>query len=130
MTKSSSVLYDPISVGENLTLNIENIQYAPDEFTRLSGYLEPVTLPEHYNCLCSTNPRDPIDRVIFNPIDRVIFNDPATIIFWNDGTKTVVKCGPDDMFDKEKGLAMAIAKKFFGNKGNYNNIFKKYLNEV
>ncbi len=25
-------------------------------------------------------------------IERVIFNAPATIVFWNDGTKTVVKC--------------------------------------
>lgn len=25
-------------------------------------------------------------------VERVIFNAPATIVFWNDGTKTVVKC--------------------------------------
>ena len=119
---SSATLCDPIPVEENLTLNIESIQFAPDEFARISGYLEPVTLMEHANCKCSTSPRD--------LIDRVIFNNPATIIFWNDGSKTVVKCGPDDTFDKEKGLAMAIAKKFFGNRSNYNNVFKKYLNEV
>ena len=43
-------------------------------------------------------------------IKNVIFNDPATIVFWNDGTKTVVKCGKNDTFDPEKGLAMAISK--------------------
>ena len=58
-------------------------------------------------------------------IDRVIFNNPATIVFWSDGTKTVVKAN-DETFDKEKGLAMAISKKFFGNKGNYYNWFKKF----
>ena len=58
---------------------------------------------------------------------RVIYNDPATIAFWSDGTKTVVKAQPGDIFDPEKGLAMAIAKKACGNKGNYYNGFKKWL---
>lgn len=59
-------------------------------------------------------------------IDKVIFNAPATIVFWKDGTKTVVKAGKDEYFDKEKGLAMAISKKVLGNKGNYYNTFKKH----
>lgn len=58
---------------------------------------------------------------------RVVFNGPATIVFWSDKTKTVVKCGKRDKFDPEKGLAMAIVKKMFGNKGNYYNIIKKSL---
>lgn len=45
-------------------------------------------------------------------ITNVIFNDPATIVFWSDGTKTVVKCCEDDEFDEEKGLAMAVCKKY------------------
>ena len=60
-------------------------------------------------------------------IKNVIFNDPATIVFWEDGTKTVVKCQDGDEFDPEKGLAMAIAKKAYGNKGNYCNKMKKWL---
>ena len=60
-------------------------------------------------------------------IKNVIFNDPATIVFWADGTKTVVQCQDDDIFDPEKGLAMAISKKALGNKGNYCNEFKKWL---
>ena len=65
-----------------------------------------------------------------NPsIKRVIFNDPATIVFWEDGSKTVVTCGENDAFDPEKGLAMAMAKKLLGNKGNYYNSFKKWLPE-
>lgn len=60
------------------------------------------------------------------PIKKVIFNEPATIVFWEDGTKTVVKCSENETFDKEKGLAMAIVKKILGNKGNYFNQIKKY----
>lgn len=63
----------------------------------------------------------------FTPaIKNVIFNNPATIVFWADGTKTVVKCQDDDEFDMEKGLAMAISKKALGNRGNYNEVFKKW----
>lgn len=61
-------------------------------------------------------------------IKDVIYNDPATIVFWEDGTKTVVKC-KNEKFDPEKGLAMAFSKKMLGNKGNYYNIFKKWLPE-
>ena len=62
-------------------------------------------------------------------ITKVVFNDPATIVFWNDGSKTVVKCNPEDKFDPEKGLAIACMKKLFGNKGYYNDIFRKWLPE-
>lgn len=61
-------------------------------------------------------------------IKTVVFNGPATIVFWADKTKTVVKCENED-FDREKGLAMAIAKKALGNKGNYYNTFKKWVDQ-
>lgn len=61
-------------------------------------------------------------------IVKVIFNDPATIVIWEDGSKTVVKCDCES-FDPEKGLAMAIAKKALGNRGNYYETFKTWLPE-
>ena len=62
-------------------------------------------------------------------IKEVIFHDPATVVYWKDGTKTVVKC-QDEEFDKEKGLLAAIAKKVYGNKGNFNNLIKKHCETV
>ena len=59
-------------------------------------------------------------------IKNVKFNPPATIVFWTDNTKTVVKCENED-YDPEKGLAMCVCKKMFGNKGNYYEVFKKWL---
>ena len=59
-------------------------------------------------------------------IKSVVFNPPATIVFWTDNSKTVVKA-ENEAFDPEKGLAMAIAKKALGNKGNYYETFKKWL---
>ena len=59
-------------------------------------------------------------------IKKVKFNPPATIVFWTDNTKTVVKCNGED-YDPEKGLAMCICKKVLGDKGNYYEVFKKWL---
>lgn len=60
-------------------------------------------------------------------IKKVIFNDPATIVYWEDGSRTVVKTSKNDIFDPEKGLAMAIAKRTLGDQGNYYNEFRKWL---
>lgn len=62
-------------------------------------------------------------------IKKVIFNDPATIVIWKDDTKTVVKCQSGDTYSEELGLAMCISKKYLGNKGNFNDEFKKWLPE-
>lgn len=69
-------------------------------------------------------------RNYYFKIKKVIFNDPATIVIWADGTKTVVKCQEGDMFDKEKGLAMAISKRALGDKGRYCEEFKKWIPEI
>lgn len=67
------------------------------------------------------------DRMVMMPkIKDVIFNNPATIVKWADGTKTVVKVQKGEPYDEEKGLAMAFIKKVYANKGNYNDIFRKW----
>jgi hypothetical protein len=66
------------------------------------------------------------DKREFN-IKDVIFNDPATIVMWSDGSKTVVKCQPGDTYSEELGLAMCIAKKYYGNTGAYNEVFKRFI---
>lgn len=73
-----------------------------------------------YNIL--TKKKDPFK------IKRVIFNDPATIVFWDDGTKTVVKCMEGDTYSKEVGLAMCISKKMLGDKFHWT--FNHYLKGV
>lgn len=80
-------------------------------------------------CMCSRTQFDGIGLSAKPKIKKVIFHDPATIVYWTDDTKTVVKCGRNDTFDKEKGIALCCMKKMFGNKGNYNNTLKKYIGE-
>lgn len=46
---------------------------------------------------------------------QVIFNPPATVVLWEDGTKTVVKCDPEDTFNETTGVALCYMKKALGN---------------
>lgn len=69
------------------------------------------------------------DNSVLPDIKKVIFNRPATIVLWDDNTKTVTKCSENDKFDPEKGLMACITKKALGNKGNYYNTIRKYVDE-
>ena len=68
-------------------------------------------------------------------IKRVYYNQDKktgqwhTTVSWIDDSKTTVACQEGDTPDKEKGLAMCICKKLFGNKGNYNEIFKEFCKD-
>lgn len=74
----------------------------------------------------STRKKKERNEMRFPGIKKVYFNDPATIVLWCDGTKTVVKCSENDWYDPEKGLAMAILKKLWGNDNAYHQLFKKW----
>lgn len=103
-----------------------------NSFTRLGRF----EMPSDAYCTCNSTDLNSLMLLCylqilmkfsaFDPIKKVLFRDPATIVFWSDGTKTVVKAS-NEVYDPEKGLAMAISKKFLGNGGNYYNEFKKWL---
>ena len=69
--------------------------------------------------------KDDIKLVNFNPKKRV------TTVKWSDGTISQVRAQEQlgDTYNPEMGMAMCICKKVFGNKGNFNKIFKKWLPE-
>lgn len=60
-------------------------------------------------------------------IKRVIFNGPATIVFWNDGTKTVVKCAEEEIYNKRTAIMWAIMKKAYGNSSRVNKAFDELI---
>ena len=49
---------------------------------------------------------------------KVIFNGPVTIVYWDDGTKTIVKCDDIDLYDQDSAMIMATLKKIFGSTTN------------
>ena len=120
--------------GTKIPVTIDYIEMTADTFPKFEGHVTgtaydirndaEVQRNIYRNILNSTYG---IGSLCIPEIKNVIFNDPATIVFWDDGTKTVVKCQDGDEFDPEKGLAMAIVKKAYGNKGSYCNKMKKWL---
>ena len=108
--------------------------YNIDESSIYPNMIKPVDLSTFYrtglfNEIMERRSNDMKNNHRVPQIKDVIYNDPATIVLWTDGTKTVVKCGDYDIYDPEKGLAMAIAKKALGNQGNYYETFKNWLPE-
>ena len=119
--------------------------YSPDEYRKLcdkiqnmKGDLRLMPVGEMNTAIKYLSPNDYRefrDRILKernksiydSMIQRVIFNPPATIVFWRDGSKTVVKCGKNDIFDPEKGLAMAISKRAFGDNRDYYEVFAKWV---
>ena len=65
-----------------------------------------------------------VKTVSMPEIEKVIYQKDFTIVVWADDERTVVRCSEED-FDKEKGLAMAIAKRFMDR-----NKFKKLIKEA
>ena len=57
------------------------------------------------------------------------YKSDLTVVIWEDGTKTFVKC-KNEIFDEEKALAMAIAKKAMGNEYKYFKKIKKWLPKI
>ena len=55
---------------------------------------------------------------------KIIVNGPATIVFWEDGTKTVVKCAKGETWDIYNAFTAALAIKVFGNNSKIKKILK------
>lgn len=55
---------------------------------------------------------------------RIIVSGPCTIFFWNDKTKTVVRCSKTDEWDTSDAIVAAYTKKLLGDRV-YSNIKQK-----
>ena len=98
-------------------------QSSGDVGFEIEGYFRPDIYKIHRAkemCSVPITPKKPIPK-------KVKFSGPATIILWEDGTKTVVKCQKEDVWDDDVGIAMCYLKKMLGNKGNFNNIFREAM---
>ena len=58
-------------------------------------------------------------------VSKIIFNPPATIVFWEDGTKTVVKCSAEDKFNEYYGFLAALGKKVYENNSQIKKLIDK-----
>lgn len=76
------------------------------------------TITEAYLIKAPRKPEKPYKQVVVNKSKRTI------CVVWKDGTRTVMKCHPDDEWDEEKGIAMCFMKKVFDNRGCYYDTFR------
>ena len=103
---------------------INSIYDNPNRSSKWWDELKTICALTDSELISKKNSKEAYNKCIFSEIKDIIINDPATIILWKDGTKTIVKCQPVDTFDPEKGIAMAILKKLYGNSGFYKDIFE------
>lgn len=105
----------------NTTFEINLTPYLDRYFKRrgLSPFIADITSDHTFNELHAE---------LYMPLpENVIYHDPATIVFWDDETKTVVKCQPGDQFDPEKGLMAAMLKRYLGNDNTFNKVINRWV---
>lgn len=56
---------------------------------------------------------------------NVVFSGLTTIVFFDDGTKEMVRCGENDVYDREHAVAMCLAHKQMGSKSKFKKFVKK-----
>lgn len=123
----SDVTSDELTALRDLALHGDRIRIESKEDPKPSP-VRPITMADVWptDIICEYSKRDvevtskmlggfTCNRSRELKVEKVIFHKPATIVFWSDNTKTVVVCGKDDTYDKEKGFFIACAKKLFGN---------------
>ena len=57
---------------------------------------------------------------------KIIYSGNRTIVFWDDGSKTIVKCAEGQDFDEYNGFVAAYAKKMFRGTSRV----KKLINKI
>lgn len=55
------------------------------------------------------------------------FDKGVTTVIWTDGSKTMLECDEDDEWDREKLISLAYMKRFFNNRGCFNDEIKKWI---
>ena len=61
--------------------------------------------------------------------ERIVHSGPATIVFWNDKTKTVVKCSENDIYDEYEAFCAALAIKMFGSNSHLKKMIRDKTEE-
>lgn len=118
-TDSFGYIVEPVMLGDTRVTDphiklVERDPLLHQDEIHIVGYLRP------------ENMGNPLKRD--SDIDyptRVITKGRATIVFWDDHTKTVVKCCEDDYYSFSAAVLWAIAKKEFGTISQVHTYLKK-----
>ena len=61
----------------------------------------------------------------FVDVKRIIHSGPCTIVFWEDDTKTVVRCSENDIYDEYSAFCSALAIKLYGTNSHLKKIIER-----
>lgn len=122
---SNSTISSSDAWNDSITLTPFNPSIPPFTFT--FPYSDAPQMKED-PCSKTAKLLDPSKKSI-PEIKNIIFNNPATIVFWEDNTKTVVKCMSGYEYDEYAGFMAAVCKKLFGSSSAVQKIVKQYMNE-
>ena len=97
---------------------------------RPGAYVQEVpSAPDHVNCRCAVVPTFEwmINRALMNTLEpnRILKNGPVTVVFWKDGTKTVVKPGPNVTPNDYDAFTAALAIKVFDSNSHLKKMIKE-----
>lgn len=106
------------SISDKVSRKILNKVLGPKEFSRVMKEIEKEEALERKKI-----------RVTGPDVKYIDFKPPLTIACFSDGTKTIVKMMEGDIFDPEKGAAMAIAKKYLGDRYKSTSIIQHYVDK-
>ena len=108
-----------------------NIRNIGDIMLDLMRVMDKITAHYNYNLWRNDFVSNTNKSISPKDFKNVYFNAEkgTTVIKWIDDTITKVKVQTEkgDTYNPELGMAMCIAKKALGNKGNFNEVFKKFL---
>lgn len=110
----------PIQTLTVSTTDLENLGVIAYDGPRCKNYEPPKESAEEKKA------REELERSIrkYTP-KKIVYNDPATVVFWQDGTKTVVKCAETEIFSEYYGFLAALAKKIFGTNSEICRVIRK-----
>lgn len=66
-----------------------------------------------------------ISKPKFVDVKRIIHSGPCTIVFWEDNTKTVVRCSENDIYDEYSAFCSALAIKLYGTNSHLKKVIER-----
>ena len=97
-----------------------NVNYAPSQTTipyDYNGGGHTFSITEHTHDMGNSTVYIPEQKEKkFSPpkVKKIIHNGPATIVYWDDDTRTVVKCMEGTVYDEYAAFCAAVCKKIYG----------------
>ena len=119
-----NICYDPVRMVCKLSCDLEIAKYCVHlcskvNSSRPNSDVQGFSISDSFrSTLQQEEPKMPTKynynaRHIPVPV-KIINQGPATIVFWDDKTKTIVKCSGNDEFDPDMAITMACLKKMVG----------------